>query len=181
MVELRAAPEAPIRYSTDGSDPKLAGAMYNGPFAVPPGTSIILAVAEKHGIVSKQHRLEIPVGVVNPNPIDPTRPALWKREHKLTTTQESYAFLERLQKYQVSVVRPCVYIAGQSWLELTCEDRLTLTADKLEAVVNHLRGLLGEGEVMLGAMHLAFPSGQQLLDWVAAVRTTLRPEEVEQS
>jgi hypothetical protein len=68
-----------------------------------------------------------------------------------------------------------------TYLELTCHDRLTLTADRLEGVVNHLRGLLSEGEVTIEAMHLAFPTGQRLLDWVAEVRTTLQPEEVEQS
>jgi Fn3 associated len=59
MVELRAAPAAPLRYTTDGSDPKLCGATYDGPFVVPPGTLVVLAVAEKHGIVSECHRLNI--------------------------------------------------------------------------------------------------------------------------
>ena len=53
MVELRTAPAAPLRYTTDGSDPKLCGATYDGPFVVPPGTLVVLAVAEKHGIVSE--------------------------------------------------------------------------------------------------------------------------------
>jgi hypothetical protein len=111
----------------------------------------------------------------------PIRPALWKREPRLTTTQESYAFLDRLKKHQVSVIRPYVCLVGQSWLELKSNDRLSLTADKLEGIINHLRRLLGEGEVTLSARHLAFPSGQHLLDWVEAVRTDTHIEEVEQS
>src|SRR5919202_5549568 len=57
MVELRTAPAAPLRYTTDGSDPKICGAAYDGPFVVPPGTLVVLAVAEKQGIVSDCYRL----------------------------------------------------------------------------------------------------------------------------
>jgi hypothetical protein len=179
MVELRTAPAAPLRYTTDGSDPKLCGAVYDGPFVVPPGTLVVLAVAEKHGIVSECHRLTIDWddGGVRP---DPNQPVTWKREHAPKTTQETYEFLDRLRKYQVTVPGPRVDIAGQHWLELTCDDRLALSAEQLEEVINHLRGLLCEGQVALEARALYFPTGQQLLDWVADVRTELQPEEVEQ-
>jgi hypothetical protein len=104
----------------------------------------------------------------------------WKREHAPKTTQESYTFLDRLKKYQVSVPGPLVEITGQHWLQLTCDDRLALRADQLEGVINHLRGLLSEGQVAVEARSLHFPSGQQLLDWVEEVRTELQSEEVEQ-
>ena len=80
----------------------------------------------------------------------------------------------------MSVPGPRVEIAGQHWLELTCDDRLALRADQLEGVINHLRGLLCEGQVAVEARALHFPTGQQLLDWVAEVRTELQSEEVEQ-
>ena len=112
--------------------------------------------------------------------IAPDQPVTWKREHAPKTTQETYEFLARLQKYQVSVPGPRVEIAGQHWLELTCDDRLAFSADQLEGVINHLRGLLCEGQVAVEARALRFPTGQQLLDWVADVRTELQPEEVEQ-
>ena len=35
MVELRSAPAVPIRYTTNGSDPKTAGGAYNGTFHGP--------------------------------------------------------------------------------------------------------------------------------------------------
>jgi hypothetical protein len=180
MVELRTAPTAPLRYTTDGSDPKLCGATYDGPFVVPPGTLVVLAVAEKHGIVSECHRLNINWDDGGSEPIKVDQPAIWKREHAPKTTQETYAFLGRLHKYQVSVPGPRVDIAGQHWLELTCDDRLALNAEQLEGVINHLRGLLCEGQVALEARALHFPTDQQLLDWVADVRTELQPEEVEQ-
>ena len=58
-MEIRAAPPAPIRYTTDGSDPKLGGGAYDGPFPVPDGVRLVLAVAEKDGIASEIHEREV--------------------------------------------------------------------------------------------------------------------------
>jgi hypothetical protein len=179
MMELRTAPDAPLRYTTDGSDPKVCGAIYDGPFVVPSGTLMVLTVAEKHGIVAEQ-RFDIDGLDPGRLTIDPHQPVVWKREHAPKTTQESYAFVDRLKKYQVSVPGPVVEITGQHWLQLTCDDRLALRADQLEEVINHLRGLLSEGQVAVEARSLHFPSGQQLLDWVEEVRTELTSEEVKQ-
>jgi hypothetical protein len=179
MLELRTAPAAPLRYTTDGSDPKVCGATYDGTCVVPPGTRVVLAAAEKHGIIA-EYRLDIDWSDVDKVHIVPDRPVTWKREHAPQTTQESYALLSRLQKYQVSVPGPRVEIAGQHWLELTCDDLLALSADQLEGVINHLRGLLCDGQVAVEARALHFPTGQHLLDWVAEVRTELQSEEVEQ-
>ena len=75
MVEIRAAPHAPIRYTTDGSDPQVAGGAYDGPFAVPEGTRLVLAYAEKDGVVSETHRRELAERPV-PKPIDKAGPTL---------------------------------------------------------------------------------------------------------
>jgi Fn3 associated len=45
MAELQAAPQVPIRYTTDGSNPKVSGAKYAAPFVVPNGAIFILASA----------------------------------------------------------------------------------------------------------------------------------------
>jgi hypothetical protein len=73
-----------------------------------------------------------------------------------------------------------VEVTGQHWLQLACDDRLALRAEQLEGVINHLRGLLSEGQVAVEARSLHFPTGQQLLDWVEEVRTELQAEEVDQ-
>jgi hypothetical protein len=43
MVRLESAPKSTIKYTTDGSDPKISGGIYNEPFVVPSGTVFILA------------------------------------------------------------------------------------------------------------------------------------------
>jgi hypothetical protein len=70
---------------------------------VPQGTHVILAVAEKNGLVSDMHRLDIDWQGHDAFTIDPAQPVTWKREHTLSTTKESYEFLDRLKKYQAVV------------------------------------------------------------------------------
>ena len=141
---------------------------------------MVLAIAEKNGIVSDLHRLEIDWKSKDGFKIDPDRPATWKREHTPKTTKESYEFLARLKKYEAAVPGPRVRIVGQHWLELTFDSRLALDAEKLETAIDHLRSLLSEGQVDIDALALKFPTGQHLLDWVKEIKTEIKPQEVEQ-
>ena len=80
MLELRAAPMGHIYYTTEGSDPKLAGATYEAPFPVPPSAQLVLAYAEHNGVASDVLRVPVPVGGgAGPTPVDPRRPAVWVR------------------------------------------------------------------------------------------------------
>ncbi len=180
MVELRSAPEAPVRYTTNGSDPKGYGGLYDGPFEVPHGTVCVLAVAQKGAVTSDLHRLDIDWTKKEEFEIDPDKPIIWKRMHAPTSTKESYEFLGRARKHAAKAAGPRVNIVGENWIELNFDDRLTLDADKLEAAINHMRGVLTDGQVSLEVPALHFPRGQNLLDWAAEVRITIRPEEVQQ-
>jgi len=79
MLELRAAPLAPIRYSTEGSDPRNHGASYEGEFVVPQGTRLVLAVGEKQGVCSEVLRLDIDwTRPPEAKPIDREAAATWR-------------------------------------------------------------------------------------------------------
>lgn len=180
MVELRAAPPAPIRYTTDGSDPKLAGGLYESPFPVPKGTRLVLAVAEKNGAISEPRRIDINWDERQDFTVNAALPARWMRPHKLDDTRASYEFLERLKKHGARANVSRVTIAGSHWLELSFDEKLAFNAVQLEDAVNHLRGLLDEGNVILEASGLEFANGQALLDWVEDVKTELKLDEVQQ-
>ena len=180
MVELRAAPEAPIRYTTDGSDPKASGGLYTGPFAVPSGTICVLAIAEKAGVQSEIHRRDITWDKKEELKLDVNKPVTWLREHRPKTTKESYELLALLKKHQASLPGPQVKIVGKNWLELSFDSKLVLDGEKLEGAVNHLREILTEGQVAVEAETIHFATGQRLLDWVKDVKTEIKPEEVKQ-
>jgi hypothetical protein len=179
MLELQSAPPVPIRYTTDGSDPKQAGGSYDEPFVIPSGTVCVLAIAEKQGIMSKTLRVDITWDKIDDFQVDPLKKAIWKREHHPTTTKESYEFLGKVKKYQAQVKGVRININGSHWLDFSVDEKLALDGAKLEEVVNYLRALLADGEIEIDAPALDFPSGQLLLDWVAEAKTQVRRDEVE--
>lgn len=185
MLELRVAPPAPICYTTDGSDPKLTGATYDEPFCVLGGTLFVLAYAERDGVASQVERINVPAGGGGtPIIVDPKRPALWTRAFELQSTKETYECIERAKKYQATFFGINVIIMGESgdkeWIELQTYEEKRSTPEMVEEVLGVLRKLQGNGQVHLGAAALHFNLGQDLLEWVEEVKTTLTPGEVKQ-
>ena len=189
-VELRTAPSAPTRYTTDGSDPKVAGGAYDDPFAVPVASRFVLAVAEDKGIVSETHRVSVdwergPTPVPE-EPIDPDRPATWRplshpeKIFHFSTAHSAYGFIERLKKHGGKAAAQRIAVLDGQWVELTLADEMLLGTDQLHATVEHLRSLVSEGEVSIEASALWFPTGQQLLDYVHDIAVELPRGEVEQ-
>jgi hypothetical protein len=186
MLELRAAPEAPISYSTDGSDPKLAGASYEAPFVVRPGTSLVLAYAEHDGVASLVERIVVPAaGDKGTVQVDPRRPAVWTRRFEVQSTKETYECIERARKHNAIFIGIKLTIleegGNHGWIELSTSQEKQVTPDLVEEVLTALRKLQGSGQVQLAVEALTFTLGQELLDWVEEVRTSLKPEEVKQS
>ncbi len=185
MVEIRSAPPAvPIRYTTDGSDPEVAGGAYGEPFAVPEGARLILAVAGKDGIVSDVHRREIADKPVK-RPIDRTRPAVWTPPpgFEFKTTRTAYGFIGRLKKHEgvASGLRINVQADGSgTWSELNFSDDLALDGARIEQTVECLRALVADGEVSIEARRIRYGTGQRFLDHVAEARAEYKRDDVEQ-
>ena len=186
MVEIRAAPPSiPIRYTTDGSDPTVAGGVYDEPFAVPEGARLILAVAGKDGIVSEMHRREIADKPVE-KPIDRTRPAVWAPPSpgfEFKTTRTAYGFTARLKQHEgvASGLRINVQAEGSgTWSELHFSDDVALDGARIEQTVEWLRALVPDGEVSIEARRIRYGTGQRFLDHVAEIRAEYKRDDVEQ-
>jgi len=182
MMEIRAAPAVPIRYSTDGTDPKVAGGAYDGPFAVPLGARLILAVAEKDGIVSELHQREIAEKPAE-KPIDKTNPAAWSPDggFEFSTTRTAYGFMTRLKKHAGNAggLRLSVQSDGSGpWSELSLSSDIVLDGETIERAVEHLRELVADGEVSIVAKGIHFDTGQRFLDFIAEIKTAYRREDV---
>lgn len=182
MVELRAAPAAPLRYTTDGSDPKVSGGSYDDPFVVPYGARLVLAVAEKKGITSEV--LQVPINwdkAPEEKPIDKDQPATWRPAggFNFSTTRTAYGFLERMRKHGAKAAATRIAVLDTQWVDLNLAEDLILDADQIQATVEHLRSLLAEGEVSIEASALWFPTGQHLLDYVRDIAAELPRNEVE--
>jgi Predicted ATPase (AAA+ superfamily) len=181
MVEIKSAPNADIKYTSDGSNPLNGGTGYNAPFKVQNGTRFILAVAEKDGIISNQVRIDIPVGAASAPTIDKDKPLKWKRKQSFRTTQDTYDFFEKAKKYEAQLYLSGVYVQGTNWLELLLDDSLLVNPTLLEDVISKLReNLFGEGQISAEVVAMHFTSGQKFEDYLHEIKTELKPNEIEQ-
>ncbi len=183
-VELVAAPQAPIRYTTDGTNPKTYGASYEGPFLVPKGTRYIQAVAERDGILSNVESFAVEWNNRQEFKIDPVKPASWARKMTMTSTQTSYEFLGRIIKHRACVIGGELTVTSgkdeECWLQFNFGDAMKLDGGKLTATLNGLKEVLSDGVVSVRANRLLFETGQGLLDFAAEVKTDVKPDEVKQ-
>lgn len=177
-VQIVAAPTAPIRYTTEGSNPKVAGALYQGPFVLPQGAKLVLAIAEKDGIESNLHQLDVEEEEVVK--IDPAKPVVWRRQQNAQSTSASYEIIAQLNKFKGKLSGVAIDVGNKHWAQLNFDQDSELSGDEIKAAVEMLRSLIGtEQDVALRGEKVHFELGQGLLDWVAEVHTELSKDEVE--
>ena len=182
MVEIRSAPKAAIRYTTDGSDPKVNGGAYDGPFAAPDGTQIVLAIAEKDGITSEQLKRAI-AEKPETKPIDPAQPAVWHPKpdgFSFQETRTAYGFVNRLKKHGASAggIRVGAQ-ADKTWADLNLSDDVELDAERIEQAIEQLRSLVPEGAISIDAKHVKYETGQRFLDYVEEIKADYNRDDVE--
>ena len=182
MFEIRSAPPADIRYSTDGSDPMQNGGSYEGPFAIPDGTRIILAVAEKKGIVSEVLRQEI-TEKPQSKPIDKAAPVVWRprsNRFRFVETRTAYGFINRLKKHEGSAGNIRIVVEhDKTWADLSLSEDIELDGERMEQTVEQLRAFSPEGQVFVEANYVRFSTGQRFLDYLAETKSPLDRNDVE--
>lgn len=179
-VELKAVPEVPVRYTTDGSNPRKAGGKYDGPVEVEEGTQVVQAVADRDSVMSEPETIRLDWTDDGSPGIEDDQPALWQRSHQLGTTKKAYDFLNRMQKWEAVAKGPRVTVDGDEWVDLSFDQEMEVDGETLEEATEYVRGLIDDGEVRLDVDALRFKRGQQLRDWAEDTRTELNPEEVRQ-
>lgn len=184
QMELQSAPSATIHYTSDGSDPKVSGAVYEGPFNILKGSPLAMAYAEREGIESKVECIPIDWDTEEGVKVDPRLPAIWRRRQQTDSTKGSYEFLELLKKHNAKAVGLTITIGGEGgvreWIELTTYEEKQVAPEWVEECLEALRKIQTEGQVKAEAKALCFETGQDLLDWIEVVRTELQPGEIKQ-
>jgi len=181
MVELKAAPPAPIKYTTNGADPKVNGGVYDEPFIVPAETQLVLCVAERDGMISEVHRRKIEPGGGEGEPIDPDKPVVWTPSNgiKYSDTRTSYGLITRMKKYNAKAGGLRIAVLGDQWADLSLSPDILLDGQRIEEILEDLRALPDGGEVTIDADYLSFERGQYLLDYAEELKIPLKRDEVE--
>jgi hypothetical protein len=180
MLELRVAPHAAIKYTTDGSDPLSAGGVYDGPVEIPDGAKVVLAVAERQGIRSETKTLRVPENLGPGAEIDHNLPTIWKKKLIKQSTAEVYQWVALLKKYQASLSDTALAIEGQHWVAIETDAKLKFDYECLSNMLSFLQELLNDGELKLEAGKIHFPTGRQFFDYLRDAKEEAKPEDIEQ-
>lgn len=179
--ELKAIPCGQIRYTTDGANPSVSGAVYAEPFTVPAGTRYVLALASADGVTSGVERFDVPIGPIIGPVVDREKPATWRRTFKLDSTGETFSFLEQLAKHHAwpGGIR-LQGLRDPHWWELTTDEGSFKEPERLRALADSMMELFPGRNIALDVETLQFSRGQELLDLVAELKTELKVGEVRQ-
>jgi hypothetical protein len=185
MLELKAAPNkegrTTIKYSTDGSNPSVAGGVYVEPVRIVRGTTLVQAIAIFDDITSETQQIPIEWDIEDGrHEIDPDRQLVWHHAHELHTTMESYAFLERLANVAAGASGIKLSVTGTRWAELNLQKGIILDTAGLRAAADLMRRLTSDGQLGIDVAAIHFARGQGFLDWVTEARIQINYHEVKQ-
>jgi hypothetical protein len=180
MLELKAAPNATIKYTTDGSDPLANGGLYENPVEIADHVKIVVAAAERQGIRSEVKTFRVPEKTGAGAEIDHRLPTVWKKKLKKESTAEVYECLVILKKHDVALSETAIAVNGTNWIALETDGKLIFNHEQLSKMLVFLQEMLSKGELTLEAGKLHFPTGQHLFDYVRDTKDTPNNEDIEQ-
>ena len=175
-VELKAtSPNVTIRYTTDGSNPKESGGVYEESFIIPEGAKFIQAIAfnESLGVYSDVMQIEVKEKKFE---IDKEKPVHLIEPIVSNNTTETFNVIEKLSKYDLSVSGVTIGItekgsgSNTGFIELTMGD---FYIKKPENLVEELKGLIDKFfddksfETHITINKVIFDSGQVFEEWVS--------------
>ncbi len=175
-VELKAtSPNVTIRYTTDGSNPKESGGVYEESFIIPEGAKFIQAIAfnESLGVYSDVMQIEVKEKKFE---IDKEKPVHLIEPIVSNNTTETFNVIEKLSKYDLSVSGVTIGItekgsgSNTGFIELTMGD---FDIKKPENLVEELKGLIDKFfddksfETHITINKVIFDSGQVFEEWVS--------------
>ncbi|UYM15195.1 DUF499 domain-containing protein [Endozoicomonas euniceicola] len=185
MMEFDAIPDGEIRYTTDGSDPKVHGAAYAGAFPVPASCRYLMAFGEKDGVQSLVEKIDMDQYREKKVVIDPAKPAIWNCRDtiKSVTAKRAFDFVERLKKFggeAQSIDLQVLANDDSAEIAYTGSAEYKVKGDELGSVIEKLQSLMQGSQIVISAEEVKFDQGQQLIDWFADLKRQPNPGEVRQ-
>lgn len=190
QVELFVAPDASLRYTLDGSEPR-NGSLYTGPIQLDDKAATILVFAEGGGLESKE-KFEYAAARKKTDPgdddetcpqivIDRSKPARLNRLVSLGSRQDAYQAVALLKERQASVEKVSIFIgSGSSAVQFFLGDT-PADGDYLETVLNQIGACLPpDAPVSLKIYRFLFQSGQDLLDLAQKVGIEINDDDFSQ-
>ena len=173
--------KATIKYTTDGSNPKEHGGVYDDAIIIPENCSHVLAIAEKDGIESNQLTIKIDRqqsgGTIQINKENPLK---LEKTIRINNTSDVYREIDILKKHNVKMSDVVINLTtnedSEKWIEIALGKSTVIEPAKLEEQIGNMRESFMRGdkvEVALDYHQSHYESGQKFLDMVADKKMTL--------
>lgn len=181
-IELKASsPKVTIKYTTDGSNPKNSGGVYDDVFEVPNGTKFVQAIAvhEDLGIFSEP--ISIPITETKFE-INKELPLTLTHSLRASVTADVYKQLETLNKHKAKVAGVSLQVfektnaMQQSWLELSFDNYVFHETESFVKQLDELRNVFFKDknvEISMNIEKCSFEKGQYFEDWIAENKYSL--------
>lgn len=181
-IELKASsPKVTIKYTTDGSNPKNSGGVYDDVFEVPNGTKFVQAIAvhEDLGIFSEP--ISIPITETKFE-INKELPLILTHSLRASVTADVYKQLETLNKHKAKVSGVSLQVfektnsMQQRWSELSFDNYAFHETDSFVKQLDELRNVFFKDkdvEISMNIEKCKFEKGQHFEDWIAENKYSL--------
>lgn len=181
-VELKASsPKVTIKYTTDGSNPKNSGGIYDDVFEVPKGTKYVQAIAvhEELGIFSDPITIQVTETKFE---VDKEKSLTLNQTLRASVTSEVYKQLEILNKHKAKVAGVTLDVIEkansmqQSWMSLSFDNYAFHETKSFVNQLDELRNVFFKDkniEVSMSIEKCSFEKGQNFEDWVAENKQSL--------
>jgi hypothetical protein len=186
-IEFKAIPKGQIRYTTDGSDPKNHGGIYDSPIVIPPSSRFILAYAESGGITSEVEKIDTDQYRKQDRIIDtipPDTPVTWHCKQIGITAQTAFEFIQKLDKYQGNAYGVSIQIQAKDSsgdISYYASPECNLSGATLNELIQHLQKTFREdvgSQAFIDIEKVTLTDGRSLKDWFAAMKYQPKPGEV---
>ena len=186
-ITLETNPNYEIRYTTDGSDPKVNGGLYTGEFIVNELCKYVLAVSLYNGKMIDHVELQIDQDAFeHKKEIIPDAPLsyVYNKRHTLSDTEDSYKELEILEmigEVQLKKIYIDILEKDNTNNYVECTASIPYTAKDLKAFIDFVRSSFNEKEVIVtfSYQELLFSAGSKFNEWVEKCKLDLEKLEVE--
>ncbi|MBQ6473948.1 MAG: DUF499 domain-containing protein [Victivallales bacterium] len=178
VVQLQTHPDFEVRYTTDGSNPKESGGLYNGEISIPNGCRVVQVAVFNHGQLQEERTIEInESNASNGVTIDEAKPLkfTFRSKRKCNDTASSYSTLSDLQRLEGVELNSFAITITQkeqpsNYLEISGAD-VAYKPEDLRATTDQMRGNAFkdvDSIVELEYKILTFATGALFKRWIDA-------------
>jgi hypothetical protein len=192
-VQLQSHPGVKIKYTTDGSDPKENGGIYDGGFAIPVGTTFVQAVAECFGEYYAPTVIKIEKKKQQGLTIDRAKTLTLYKCTRASDTNDTFEQLNLLKKYAENVADVHLTLFPldaknnqNGFIDVTIDAKIPVTPEQVETAISTFKNSIladARANIELEYGKVTFTSGQSFYDWANTRKISLtefKQEEIRQ-